>query len=164
MSQFLSNPKTRAQAAFILCFPLAAISLLSLIGIDLNSWLGNPGILSWIWMGMMLLGLWLYGAPTGLSVLIGLLSTIPFVVLEWVNRRDYAEDFPFVLFGMMWLMAAVSTAILAPIIKDMRAGKSLKSNWVSLLVRGVILVGVVIGWASLVADQMPCFLGVRYCD
>ena len=167
MTKFLSNPK--ALAALMLCLPLAAITLLGAIGVDPSTlpFLGNPrimGIVSGVLMVMMLVGLWLYGAPPVLSVLIGLLSTLPFAVMELVNRRNYGEDFPFPLFGLMTLMAAVFTAILFPIIKDLRAGKALKSNLASLLVRGVILVGVTIGWVTLVADQMPCFLGVLHCD
>ncbi|MCL4257325.1 MAG: hypothetical protein KJZ53_02210 [Anaerolineales bacterium] len=166
MNNFLSDPKTRAQVAFVLCLPLAAITLLSAVGVDPSSLPipGNPGIVSGIALVMMLLGLWLYGAPTGLSALIGLLITAPFAAMELVNRRSYGEDFPFPLFGIMWLMAAVFAAILIPITKDVRTGKASKANWASLLVRGVILVGVIIGWVTLVADQMPCFLGVRYCD
>ncbi len=166
MNKFLSDPKIRTKIAFILCLPLAAMTLLGALGIDPSSLPlpGGPGIFSGIALLMMLLGLWLYGAPTGLSALLGLLMTLPFAVMELVNRRSYGEGFPFPLFGMMWLMAAVTVAIVAPITKDLRAGKASKPNWASLLVRGVILVGVIIGWVTLVADQMPCFVGVRHCD
>lgn len=166
MNKILSDSKLRKQLAFVLCLPLAAITLLSAIGVDPSSLPlpGGPGIISGIALLMMLFGLWLYGAPTGLSALLGLLITLPFAVMELVNRRSYGEDFPFPLFGIMWLMASVFAAILIPITKDLRSGESLKANWASLLVRGVILVGVIVGWVSLVADQMPCFVGVRYCD
>lgn len=166
MSKFLSDSKLRKQFAFVLCLPLAAITLLSALGVDPGSLPlpGGPGIISGIALLMMLFGLWLYGAPTGLSALLGLLITLPFAVMELLNRRGYGEDFPFPLFGIMWLMGAVFTAILIPVTKDLRSGESLKTNWASLLVRGVILVGVIVGWVTLVADQMPCFLGVPACD
>ncbi|UYN90682.1 MAG: hypothetical protein KIT08_05460 [Anaerolineales bacterium] len=166
MSKILLDPRTRAKIAFVLCLPLAVITLLGAIGVDPSSLPipASAGIVSGVSLVLMLFGLWLYGAPTGLSALIGLLGTVPFVIMELVNRRSYGDNFPFPLFGIMWLMAAVTAAILFPIAKNLRTSKNSKTNWASLLVRGVILVGVVIGWFTLVADQMPCFLGVPNCD
>lgn len=113
---------------------------------------------------MMLVGLWLFGAPAGLSALFGLLSTLPFAIMELVNRREYGEPFPYPLFIGLWLIGTILSATIIPTVKDLRGGQTTGRNRSTLLLRGVILVLVAAGWISLVADQMPCFLGVRYCD
>jgi hypothetical protein len=165
MAKFISDPKTRVQAALILCLPLVVGSLLDATGAgERSSILGGSAIVSGVVLVMMLVGLWLFGAPVGLSALMGMLSILPLAVMQLVNRREYGEDFPFALFSGLGLMAAIFTATLIPMIKDLRAGKSFRTNLLPLVVRGIILIGVAFGWFSLVADQMPCFLGVKYCD
>jgi hypothetical protein len=105
--------------------------------------------------------LWVFGAPLFRSALLGLAVIAPFAAMELINRRAYNEDFPFVLFGGMWLIYSVFVAILLTLVKDLRAGTN---SPLSLIVRGVILIAISVAWVGLVADQMPCFLGVRYCD
>jgi hypothetical protein len=56
-------------------------------------------------------------------------------------------------------------ALLMPIVRNLRqAGNSLMANPVGLLLRIVFLLLIAWMWASLLIDQMPCFLGVPNCD
>lgn len=166
MRKFLSNPKHRTLVAVMLCLPLVVSQLLGAAGLDqsvLPAALNSTGF-GVVLLVMMLAGLWLFGAPPGLSALIGLLSTLPFAIMELVNRRQYGEPFPYPLFLGLWLMGTIFSAALIPVVKELRESKTTQPNRATLLLRGAILVLVAIGWVSLVADQMPCFLGVQYCD
>jgi hypothetical protein len=60
--------------------------------------------------------------PLGLSVLISLLIIVPFMVMEVVNRRNLNEEFPFMLFFVMWLNLFAITSILLPIMRGRRTG------------------------------------------
>lgn len=166
MSNFFSNPKAKALVAAILCLPLVIGQLLGLVGVDQNVLpaVANSAGFGFVLLGMMLVGLWLFGASPGLSILIGLLSALPFAIMELVNRRAYGEPFPFPLFIGLGLMGTIFAATLIPMIKEVRDRKATKPNWGTLLLRAAILLSVAIGWVALVADQMLCFLGVRYCD
>ena len=88
----------------------------------------------------------------------------PFIGLELVNRRAYQEDFPFVLFTFMSLHSLFIVLLLTPALRRLRAGRSLSAlsfgHWAGLLL-GVFLIFV---YASVVIDQLPCFLGVPKCD
>ena len=48
--------------------------------------------------------------------MISAILTLPFMILEWVNRRDFHEDFPIPLFGILWLLPAAFIFILTPIV------------------------------------------------
>ena len=54
--------------------------------------------------------------------------------------------------------------ILAPIVRDVRAGEKDKIKPISILLRVALL--ILIAWlrVAIVLDQMPCFLGVPNCD
>jgi hypothetical protein len=99
-----------------------------------------------------------------LPALISLLLVIPFMIMEVVNKRGFNEGFPIPLFVMMWLLPLSFILTLRPIVRYLRAGNSLITQPVSLLIRIVILVFVAWMWTSLLIDQMPCFLGVPNCD
>jgi hypothetical protein len=101
----------------------------------------------------------LKAAVIGSSVLV-----LPFIILELVNRRDYPNGFPILLFGFMWLMALVFIVILMPIQRSQHATNQSVPSSVSLLPRIVLLILIAWMWVSLVIDQMPCFLGVPNCD
>jgi hypothetical protein len=58
----------------------------------------------------------------GSSVLIGLLLILPFMIMEVVNRRDFHEGFPGVLFFAMWLNLFAVSIILLPIVRGWRTG------------------------------------------
>jgi hypothetical protein len=96
--------------------------------------------------------------------LISLLLVIPFMIMEVVNRREFNEGFPIPLFIMMWVLSLILILIATPIIQNMRAGNNITAHPVNLLLRVIVLSLVAWFWASLLIDQMPCFLGVPNCD
>ena len=95
--------------------------------------------------------------------IISALHVLPFMVMEVANRRNLPEGFPIPLFVFMWLLGLTFVALLMPILRSLATRDSAIAN-PSLLVRGVFLVLIAWVWATLVADQMPCFLGVPNCD
>lgn len=97
--------------------------------------------------------------------LISLLLVIPFMIMEVVNTRNLNAIFNVPLFGFMWLLPTIFILILVPIVRNLRrAGNSLMANPVSLFISVIFLVLIAWMWASLLIDQMPCFLGVPNCD
>jgi len=96
--------------------------------------------------------------------LIGAILVIPFMILELVNRRKFDEGFPFLLFGILWLMPVAFLLILMPLVRDLRAGNRILVNPINLLLRVVVLILIAWLWAGALIDQMPCFLGVPNCD
>ena len=97
-------------------------------------------------------------------LLFSALLVVPFAVLEWVNRRDFREGFPFVLFTFMsvnaLLIALSMTPALGRLGSDRRLGALTRAQWAGLAC-SVLLVVV---YANVIADQLPCFLGVPNCD
>ena len=59
----------------------------------------------------------------GSSGLISFLLIIPFLIMEIVNRRNFNEDFPYVLFFALWLNTLAVILILMPIIRSRWSGK-----------------------------------------
>ena len=104
-------------------------------------------------------GLFLYKiALTGLAL------TVPFIVMELVNRRDDTYDFPFLLFLVLWLLAGLFFVLTFSLYHDLKhtgvkAAKTLKFTGKIILVLGVFTL-----WLLVVKDQMPCFLGIGNCD
>jgi hypothetical protein len=62
------------------------------------------------------------------SGLISFLLILPFTIMEVVNRRNFNEDFPFVLFFVLWLNLFAISLILLPIVRARRAGKNHMAN------------------------------------
>jgi len=99
-----------------------------------------------------------------LSALISTLLVLPFMLLEWINRREYPENYPVGLFILLWLLPAVFMYSLAAILRSVQSGnKTIRHRlarvlWLAL---AILMIGL---WAGTVADQMPCFLGVPVCD
>lgn len=58
----------------------------------------------------------------GSSVLISFLLILPLMIMEVVNRRDFNEDFPSVLFFVIWLNLFAISLILLPIVRARRTG------------------------------------------
>ena len=58
----------------------------------------------------------------GSSALISLLLILPFMFMEVFNRRHLNEDFPSMLFFVMWLNLFAISAILLPIMRARRTG------------------------------------------
>jgi hypothetical protein len=95
-------------------------------------------------------------------ILVGLGLTLPFLVLELVNRRPYQEDFPFPLFGLLWLLSAAFMVLLRPLVYPI--GRRTMPNILHRMLRLMLLIVIAGVWSGIVRDQMPCFLGVRFCD
>ena len=89
---------------------------------------------------------------------------LPFVVLELVNRLRFHEDFPFPLFGLMWLLALSFVIILMSIPRNQHTHDGSIANPLSVLPRVVLLILIAWLWIGIILDQMPCFLGVPNCD
>jgi len=64
----------------------------------------------------------------GPSTLIGFLLILPFMILEVVNRRNFNEDFPFMLFFVLWLNLFAVSLILLPIIRGRWTGNRDMAN------------------------------------
>ncbi len=97
-------------------------------------------------------------------VVISTLLVLPFMVLEWVKRRAFQEEFPLPLFGLLWLLPVAFILLLTPVVRVIRVGKSLRGKPLLLFLRVVFLILIAMLWTSLLLDQMPCFLGVPNCD
>jgi hypothetical protein len=91
--------------------------------------------------------------------IISALLVLPFMILELVNTRNFNETFPIPLFGILWLLPTIFIFTLTPIGQNVRAGNSL-----ALLIRVALLLAIAILWGGIVADQLPCFMGVPNCD
>ena len=59
---------------------------------------------------------------SGSSALISFLLILPFMIMEVVNRRNFNEDFPILLFFGMWLNLFAISLILLPIMRGRRTG------------------------------------------
>src|SRR4026209_2072629 len=59
----------------------------------------------------------------GSPALISLLLILPLMIMEVVNRRNFNEDFPIMLFFVMWLNLLAISLILLPIVLGRRTGK-----------------------------------------
>lgn len=64
----------------------------------------------------------------GSSALISFLLILPFMIMEVVNRRNFNEDFPFMLFFVMWLNLFAISLILLPIVRGTRTGNHDMAN------------------------------------
>jgi hypothetical protein len=59
---------------------------------------------------------------SGSSALISFLLILPLMIMEVVNRRNFNEDFPVMLFFVMWLNLFAVILILLPIVRGRRTG------------------------------------------
>jgi hypothetical protein len=66
--------------------------------------------------------------PFGSSALISLLLILPFMIMEVVNRRNFNEEFPVMLFFGMWLNLLAISLILLPIVRGRRTGNHGMAN------------------------------------
>jgi len=101
-----------------------------------------------------------YKTPLALSLLL----VLPFMLMEWINVRDFPLGFPFALFGYMWLVALIFSFALTALLRHLRTGeKGLGAILVRLLL--LVFIGISIwSFSYVLADQWPCFLGVPNCD
>ena len=96
--------------------------------------------------------------------IISAIFVIPFMALEWINRRAFSEGFPFLVFGLLWLLAMLFVLILRPVLLARREGKAFLRNPAGLFLQMGSLLIIAWLWFSLLQDQLPCFLGVPNCD
>jgi hypothetical protein len=96
--------------------------------------------------------------------IISLIVVLPFVILEWNNRRNFHEGFPLPLFAILWLLPMTFILILRPIVRDLRAGKSILASPINRVLRVFLMILIAWLWVGILQDQMPCFLGVPNCD
>jgi hypothetical protein len=98
-----------------------------------------------------------------LPALLSLGLLLPFVLLETVQRGRYGEPFPYLLFTVLWLLQLAFLLLLKPVLQGVFAGK-LFSQPGLLVMCAACLALITWAWVSLMADQMPCFLGIPACD
>jgi hypothetical protein len=65
---------------------------------------------------------------SGSSALISFLIILPLMIMEVVNRRDLNEDFPVMLFFVMWLNLFAISLILLPIVRGRRTSNHDMAN------------------------------------
>lgn len=97
-------------------------------------------------------------------VILSALLALPFMLLEWFNRREYHENYPVGLFIILWLLPLIFIYSLAAIFRSMRAGNKTIQHRLARLLWVAVAILMIWLWAGTVADQMPCFLGVPVCD
>lgn len=167
MKNMLSNPRLTAVISFLLCLPAAILFLFNIIGVSQDFWPVSlsPDIVVTAAFLLVPVGLILRGAPFRIPAIIGFVTTLPFMILELVNRWNFNEDFSrIILFVMLWLLPTLFSFTVTPIVRNVRAGNNVLAKPVALVLRVVFLAFLVWLWFGLVLDQMPCFLGVPNCD
>lgn len=90
--------------------------------------------------------------------------TLPFILLEWINRREFREDFPFALFTALWLLSLGFVLILQPIVRGVKNRGQVAANPAGFWTGAAALLLIALLLGALLFDQMPCFLGVPNCD
>ena len=98
--------------------------------------------------------------------IISFILVLPFVILEFMFNTVNKQNAPglTVLFGLMWLLPTAFIVILAPIVRNVRAGNSIMANPINLLLRASLLAFIAMMWTGILIDQWPCFMGVPNCD
>ena len=100
------------------------------------------------------------------AAIISFILVLPFAILEslfnTVNQQNALGLT--VLFGLLWLLPTAFIVILGPIVRNVRAGNSIMANHINLLLRAAFLALIAMAWGGLLADQIPCFMGVPNCD
>lgn len=92
------------------------------------------------------------------------LLVAPFAAMELLNTPGGGESFPSLLFSFMFVHAALIALAFAPAVLQVVRGRGIRElglpHWAG------VAVGCLLFWAygAVVADQMPCFLGVPHCD
>lgn len=97
-------------------------------------------------------------------VLLGLLCVLPFAVMEIVNLGRIPDPFPYAIFLYLWLMFALFLICLFAIVRLAKSRVNKQERLPALLLNALVLLFTVMSIVYLLADQMPCFLGVPNCD
>ena len=102
--------------------------------------------------------------PFVAQVLVSALLVAPFLVLQLVNRGTTRGDFPVALFLFMSLHALLIVLLVTPALRylreERRPGALTLGHWAGLSL--ALLLGY--AYATVISDQLPCFLGVPNCD
>lgn len=99
-----------------------------------------------------------------LPAAVGFALVLPFIILEAINTRGFDQGFPVALFAILWLLPMAFFFVVMPIVRNARAENSIFADPASLVLSVAGLVLIAWAWGSIVADQLPCFLGVPNCD
>lgn len=158
---------------FVLWLNLFAIILI-LLPIVLGRWTGNRDMVNPVPMQENIL----LTNPRSAAMISVLLFLVPgvFPLLDsvgWLSQdRLFNGPNPEVAYlpGQILSLGLILFPILAgiiaggPIIRTLRAGGSLFTHPIHLIIVVVILFLFTVGVVSLIMDQWPCFLGVQFCD
>ena len=94
------------------------------------------------------------------SLAVGVIAStvlvLPLFILELVNNPDIAGGFPVVLFIVLWLLPVFLIAGGGPLLRS--------RSRVVIAAAAAVMIVLAVFWVGLVADQLPCFLGVPNCD
>ncbi len=105
------------------------------------------------------------GSDVRNSAGIGLILVAPLLLLELFKGSGLTNTSDaWALFGSLYLLAAAFLIVLTATVRHMGSRDDDARRMFRLLVGGtafVLLAGV---WLLIVADQLPCFMGVPYCD
>ncbi len=97
-----------------------------------------------------------------LALLASAAVVAPLLLMELRNQPASRVEFPAALFAVLWLLATGFFLVAIPAVRSLRSG--LASNPMTLVWRAAAMGLLGLNWASLVRDQLPCFLGVPNCD
>jgi len=97
-------------------------------------------------------------------ILLGFLCVLPFAVMEIVNLGRIPDPFPYAIFLYLWLMFALFLICLFAIVRLAKSRVSKQERLPALLLNALVLLFTVMSIVYLLADQMPCFLGMPNCD
>jgi hypothetical protein len=75
-----------------------------------------------------------------IPAIIGTVLVLPFMILEFLNRRAFHEDFPFPLFAVLWILPFAFTLLLVPILRSLRAHERSTGNPIILIMKAVFLI------------------------
>ena len=97
------------------------------------------------------------------AALIGLLLTLPFVALELTFNSSQSDQGVGVLFVFIWGLLTALTALTISLVRTIRSGRSVLSP-MNLALKLPLLSVIAVIVITLIADQLPCFLGIPNCD
>jgi hypothetical protein len=98
------------------------------------------------------------------TIIASTVLVLPFMYLEWMNRRAFGEDYPFPLFGVMWLLSTAALVTLSTFVRKPRTANNTLAGPLGLVIKVCLFILITGLWISILLDQWPCFLGIRYCD
>jgi hypothetical protein len=99
----------------------------------------------------------------GAATVFSSVLVLPLMTLQLVNRSD-AQQVPFVLFALLWLLPFMWWLLLVPTVEASRRLRNAGASLIKLLPSVATLALMAWFWTGVVVDQMPCFLGVPNCD